>query len=266
MHIIYVDDELPALNNFRLTVAPFLDIESLHMFQTGGEALAWAETNPVDTAFLDMEMPGIHGLELARRLKRQNQNIRIVFVTAYSQYALDAFGVDAVGYVMKPYLRSDLRKELDKAARIRDVATSRILIETMPNLSVTIDGKQINLGNEKTFELFALLVDRGEQGIVMDEGIAALWPERSCDRNTEALFRVICKELQDALEEAGAGDIIESQNSRKYIRTDRVECDLYRLLSGDTKAAKKYEGHYLKEYTWAENRNRQLGRMMNWRC
>lgn len=116
MRIIYVDDEKPAIENFRFTVANFQEVDELSTFQSGEEALEFANSNTVDAAFLDMEMPGIHGLELARALRSRSPEIRIVFVTAYGQYALDAFGVDAVGYVLKPYTAADIRKELSKCA------------------------------------------------------------------------------------------------------------------------------------------------------
>ena len=106
MHIIYVDDEKPALDNFRLTTANFSEIAHLEMFQDGSMALDFARTHTVDAAFLDMEMPGIHGLELAKKLKEHDPHIRVVFVTAYSQYALDAWGVDATGYLLKPDRKS----------------------------------------------------------------------------------------------------------------------------------------------------------------
>lgn len=262
MHLIYVDDEYPALNNFRLTVAPFLDVESLHMFQDGESALAFAADHPVDAAFLDMEMPGLHGLELAKKLKAQDPNIRIVFVTAYSQYALDAFSVDAVGYVMKPYLTSDIRKELDKVSRIRKIPKHQVEIKTIPTFSVTVDGVPFHMGRRKALELFALLVDRGERGITAGEGIACLWPDRSGDSNTTALFRMTYKRLQDALDEAGVGDIIGSQDNRRFIYTDKVECDLYRILAGDRQEWKRYNGQYLREYSWAEDQNGVLDRMI----
>lgn len=82
MHIIYVDDERPALDNFRLTVASFREIESLNMFQDGEEALQWVRTHPVDAAFLDMEMPGIHGLGLAMKIREINPRIPVIFITA----------------------------------------------------------------------------------------------------------------------------------------------------------------------------------------
>ena len=258
MHVIYVDDEKPALNNFRLTVAPFLDIEILELFQQGEAALEWAEAHPVDVAFLDMEMPRLHGLELAERLKAINRNIRIVFVTAYDRYALDAFQVGAIGYIMKPYLRSDLRRELDKAVLVRDVPEHRVEIRTIPNFCISVDGTPLRLSREKPLELLALLVDQGERGITTGEGIAFLWPDRPADSKTRALLRVTFKRLADALEEAGIRDIILSRDNWRAICTNRVECDLYRILAGDKQAAKLYNGQYLQEYSWGEERNAQL--------
>lgn len=261
MRVIYVDDEQPALDNFRLTVAPFLEISSLQLFPDGETALQWAADHPVDAAFLDMEMPGLHGLALARKLQQLSPATRVVFVTAYSQYALDAWGVDATGYVLKPYSAQDIRKELHKCA-YRPAASGRVIIETIPTLSVTVDGALLPLTGAKLRELFALLVDRGDSGITTGEGIACLWPDRPSDAGTQSLFRMTYKRLADLLEAAGAGDILVSYENRRYLRTDLVECDLYRILAGDKSAGQRYAGQYLQEYYWAEDRNAQLFRML----
>ena len=119
MRVIYVDDESTLLENFRLTVEGLSLIDELNLFRKSEDALKWAEKNPVDVAFLDIEMPMINGIELAKRLKETDQNIRIVFVTAFEQYALQAFGVEAIGYLLKPYSRKDVEKELEKASYVR---------------------------------------------------------------------------------------------------------------------------------------------------
>lgn len=261
MHVIYVDDERPALDNFRLSVASFREIERLEMFQDGEEALTWAATHAVDVAFLDMEMPGLHGLALALKLREINPATRVVFVTAYSQYAMDAWGVDATGYVLKPYSPADIRKELDKCA-FRPLPSNRIVIHTIPTLSLTVDGNPVWLSGTKIRELFALLVDRGDSGVTGGEAIACLWPERPNDANTQSLFRMTYKRLASALEEAGIAHIIASRESRRYLRVDQVDCDLYRILSGDTQAGRQYAGQYLSEYDWAEDRNAQLYQML----
>lgn len=262
MHVIYVDDEQPALDNFRLTMASFLDIDSLKLFPDGQSALEWAAAHPVDTAFLDMEMPGLHGVALALRLREIHPDIRIIFVTAYSQYALQAFNVDAIGYVLKPYSKSDIRKELNKAAMFRPTMVPGVVIQTIPTFSVTVNGIPLHLGRAKSRELLALLVDHGERGITTGEGISYLWPDRPSDSNTQSLFRMTYKRLADALEEADIGYIIASRENRRFIRTDQVDCDLYRILAGDKQAARKYAGEYMREYSWAEERNVQLYRML----
>lgn len=262
MYVIYVDDEKPAIDNFRLTVANFSEITELHTFQSGEEALEFANGHVVDVAFLDMEMPGIHGLTLARALKAHDREIRVVFVTAFGQYALDAFGVHATGYLLKPYTAGDIHEVLSRCAYCH-LPSHRMVVQTIPNLSVTVDGAPFAISGAKPRELFALLIDRGEHGVSMGEVIACLWPERSADHSTQSLYRMTCKRLADALEAAGLGDILCKRENRRYIMTDKIECDLYRILAGDKQAMRRFSGVYLSEYAWAEERTAQLYHMQN---
>lgn len=257
MRVIYVDDEKPALDNFRLTADHISEITELNLFQDGKKALDFISRHTADVAFLDMNMPGIHGLELAKKLKLQDENIRIVFVTAFGEYALDAWAVDATGYLLKPYAVSDIRKELNKCS-YHPLPSKKVMIKTIPMLSISVYGKPLHISAAKPRELFALLVDRGESGITTNEVISYLWPERLNDANTQSLMRMTYKRLSDILEEAGVGNLIDSHENRRFLRTELVDCDLYQILNGDKQAAKKYGGQYLQEYDWAEERNAQL--------
>ena len=257
MHVIYVDDERPALENFRFTAAKIEEIESLEMFQDGEEALEFVKNNTVDVAFLDMEMPGIHGLELAKKLKEYDAEIRIVFVTAYGQYALEAFSVDATGYLLKPYTISDIRKELNKCT-YRRLPSHHVTIQTIPSFSLSANGKVVRISASKPKELLALLVDRGDAGITTSEAIACLWPERPDNSSSQSLFRMTYKRLVDILEDNGIAHIIGSEGTCRFLHEDQVDCDLYRILAGDKQAARTYGGQYLQEYSWAEERNGQL--------
>lgn len=257
MHIIYIDDEKPALDNFEYTVANFPEITSLTMFQDGYEALEFVKNHPVDVVFCDMEMPEIHGIELAKKLREYDPDIRIIFVTAYGQYALDAWGVDATGYLLKPYTTSDIRKELNKCT-YRHSSSHGVVIQTIPTFSISVDGKVIRISASKPKELLALLVDRGNSGVTTSEAISYLWPDRPDNANSQSLFRMTYKRLLDILEENGAGHIVASEGSLRFLKTDQVNCDLYHILAGDKQAAKNYGGQYLQEYSWAEERNGQL--------
>lgn len=262
MRIIYVDDEKPAIDNFRLTVENFQEIEKLDTFQSGEEALEFVKTNLVDVAFLDMEMPGIHGIELARKLKARACEIRIIFVTAYGQFALDAFSVDAVGYVLKPYSSSDIHKELAKCT-YRPLPSHRVVIETMPTLNITVDGAPICLSQGKSREMLAFLIDCGQRGFTVGECIAHLWPERTNDSGTLSLCRMTWKRLTQVMERTGVGDLIYTVGNRRYLKTESVSCDLYRILAGDKQALIKYNSEYLSEYEWSDERNAQLLKMQN---
>lgn len=258
MRVICVDDEQPVLDNFRIRVSDFTQISSLHLFSDAKEALEWAKKNPIDVAFLDIEMGGMNGVDLAGKLKEIDPDIRLFFVTAYEQYALDAFKADALGYILKPYSKQDLQHAFEKAALMKSRKTSRVVIRTIPNFCVSVDGVNLHINRAKVEELFALLVDRAEAGVTARDAIDCLWPERLADENTMALYRVTFHRLFDCLKEVGIDYIIGNEARKKYIHMKEVDCDLYRILAGDRASVQNYAGEYLKEYSWAESRNAQL--------
>ena len=239
-------------------------MKSLHLFQTGQEALKWARNHEVNVAFLDMEMSPMHGLQLAKELHELNANISVVFVTAFSHFALEAFSVDAVGYLMKPYTREDVHKELRKASRVMPIAEQKISITTIPHFSIRVDGVELRISNNKCKEMLAFFVDR--EGVAASAGdiIAYLWPDRPNDEATGTLLRVTYNRLLHLLTDVGIGHILESQNRQRWLVKESVNCDLYRILAGDKDAGKSYAGEYLREYSWAEPTNARLARLLNY--
>lgn len=254
MKVIYVDDESMQLQNFKLTAENLEYVDSLTLFGNGKDALEWTKDHSVDVAFLDIEMPEMNGIELAKRLKEINKNIRLIFVTAYEQYALQAFGVDAIGYLLKPYDSGDIEKQLQKASYVRDMPQKRVQIKTMPDLVITIDDRPLVVGHTKQAELLALFIDRGEAGVTKNDAIETLWG----DFFSESVYWTTMSRLKTILEEAGISDLIITRGQSKCVDTAKVDCDLYRMLQGDEGIIKKYCGEYLKEYPWAKKRKEML--------
>ncbi len=116
MNIIAVDDEKLLLGLAEREIKKAAPDCSLACFASAEEALAHARGNTVDTAFLDINMGGMNGLELAAALKEINPKTAIIFVTGYNQYIDDAFKLHCSGYVMKPVRAESLAIEL---ARLR---------------------------------------------------------------------------------------------------------------------------------------------------
>ena len=260
MQVIYVDEDRSALDYFRQMISSLSEIRSAELFCDAQAALEYLASHAVEVAFLNIQRPSEYAL--AQTIKKLYPMTHIVFISTDGKYALDAWKADAIGYIIKPYSAEDLHKPLAKAVRFRPVPQRRVEIYTIPSFSVSIDGQALHLNRSKPRELLALLVDRGARGITGGEGIAYLWPERPNDSNTQALFRMTYKRLVDALEKAGISHIIASEGNHRFLRTDQVECDLYRILSGDREAAQRYGGQYMQEYSWAEDRNGQLYRML----
>ncbi len=116
MNIIAVDDERLLLGLAEREIRKAEPDCTLACFASAAEALAYARGNKVDTAFLDIDMGGMNGLDLAAALKALNPKTAVIFITGYNQYIDDAFKLHCSGYVMKPVRAESLAIEL---ARLR---------------------------------------------------------------------------------------------------------------------------------------------------
>lgn len=114
---IAIDDEPLALGLISSFIAqtPFLQLEG--SFSSSVEALGSLHNKQIDLVFLDIQMPGLNGMELARVINREpiGQSPRIIFTTAFNQYALEGYKVNAIDYLLKPYSYEDFLGAAQKA-------------------------------------------------------------------------------------------------------------------------------------------------------
>lgn len=122
MNAVIVDDEQVALNYFREKIAQYEDIVITKAFTDSVEAMVYLLKHPCDVLFLDIEMPTINGIYLAEQVIDMYPDTRICFVTAYNEYAVRAFELNAVDYILKPYVKERFEKTLEK---LRQHETSR---------------------------------------------------------------------------------------------------------------------------------------------
>lgn len=112
MNCIIVDDEPLARSEMRSLIAEISNIDILGEFSNAPSALDFLKDNDVDLIFLDIEMPMVTGLEFAEMLPKKSL---IIFTTAYSQYALKSYELEAVDYLLKPIDPQRLEKAVEKA-------------------------------------------------------------------------------------------------------------------------------------------------------
>lgn len=116
---LVVDDEAPARGELRYLLSAHPELEVVGEAASAGEALALAESVRYDVVFLDVEMPGLTGLEAARLILDRQERPAVVFVTAHERYAVDAFAVEAFDYLVKPVEPERLARVIDRLQQAR---------------------------------------------------------------------------------------------------------------------------------------------------
>ncbi|GAB4426916.1 MAG: LytTR family DNA-binding domain-containing protein [Bacteroidia bacterium] len=113
LRILIADDELPARNKMKRLLSKFEDVEVVHYAENGFDALEHIQSLKPDMVFLDIEMPGMNGLEVAEGIDLDDMPA-VVFATAYSEHAIKAFELNALDYLLKPFSEERLRASIDK--------------------------------------------------------------------------------------------------------------------------------------------------------
>ena len=263
MTAICVDDEPLVL---QLTLSLFRDLpgfQEVEGFAGPLEALDWLENHTPDIALLDIDMPGMNGLELARRIRDMHPDTAVIFLTGYSEYALDAFQLHASGYLMKPINREKLASEVEYALSGRNrVKASNVFAKTFGNFDLLVDGRPLVFKRSKSKELLAYLVDRHGGNVSRPEAFAVLWEDTFYDRAMQKQMDVVIRSLRSTLEEAGVGEIFEIQSGWMRILPERMDSDLFRFLDGNREAIQEYRGEYLSAYSWASQTEAYLDRIL----
>ena len=253
MRIIALDDkplQRRALMGAISEAAPDAEITAC---ASAEEVLALDALDSYDVAFVDIDMPGMSGIELARELKRTHPRLNVVFVTAYSQFMSDAFELHSSGYLMKPITASKVRTELEDLRRPPITsAENSLFVKCFGDFEVFIGGRPAAFERKKTKELFAYLVDRRGAMCSMADIAAVFWENRSGRMSQQSFLRTLVADLRTTLESAGFPDVIIKRRGEIGLRTDAFECDYYSYLDGNPEAIAAWHGEYMRQYSWAE--------------
>ena len=252
MRVICVDDEMILAEHVAEICRGLPQIREAISFSRPAMALQWLEENTADLALLDIDMPGMNGMELAQRIKHKNPKTAIIFLTGFSEYAVDAFDLRANGYLLKPVDPERLKAELDYAfSERRPERRSRIEAKTFGSFEFLVDGKPLSFKQAKCKELLAYLVDRRGSSVTRAEAFAVLWEDRLYDRPMQKQFDVIIRRLRDTLHEYELASLLEIKGGTMRIRPELIDCDLFRFCHGEVAALNEYQGEYMNGYDWA---------------
>ena len=248
MRAIAVDDEVLMLGALVAAIEASPDITEVAKFSICEEALAFAENNLVDIAFLDINMRGMGGLALAEKIRAACPDCRIVFCTGYEEYAISAFKLHASGYLMKPVSAEDVQGEIDNIKGILQ-REKMLTVKCFGNFEVYLKNEKLMFKRLKTKELFAFLVDRKGAGMTAKQICAVLFPEDTDDNKNAAYLRQLVLDLKNTLKAVGAEEVFCHETPCYRVDTKLLRCDYISYLET---GKPEFFGEYMTQYSWAE--------------
>lgn len=250
MKIIAADDEELALRALVSSIREAAPDAEIYAFRTAAEAIWFLKSTPCQAAFLDVEMPEINGVELAKIMKVICPKINVIFATGYGHYREAAFALHASGYLTKPILPEDVERELsDLRHPVPPAGKSRVRIQAFGNFEVFLDGMPMHFKYERTRELLAYLVDRTGAFCTNGELLGILFENES---GHEAYLKKLKQDLQNSFQAAGCAGVILHQRGKMAVDPAEVDCDYYDWRNNRGQAINLYCGEYMAQYSWAE--------------
>ncbi len=269
LRTIIVDDEPYILEHTEIMLRERAEIEIVATYKDAIQALHDIPVLKPDCVFLDIEMAGINGIELANRLIAFLPELLIVFVTSHNHFASQAFDVKAADYLLKPVRPERLYHTVDRLLAKRPVTSDQPArqnechIQCLDTFELSVNGASVKWSRSKARELLAYMLCYENKWISKHKLCDELWPDTTPERALSYL-QICMHSLRKTLREAHCQQIEIKYASNRYIAIVRTEqWDVRQfdqayerfLRTADAKDARAalalYEGNYLDSEDWS---------------
>ncbi|NLL46126.1 MAG: response regulator [Clostridiales bacterium] len=183
INIVLIDDERPALRELEYMLKSINDIQVLGSFVNPIQGIESVSELKPDAVFLDISMPQLSGVDAASIISDRSPETKIVFITAYNRYAVKAFELNALDYLLKPVSQERLETMLDRLKesminrREAVVALPTLYISRLGGFNVFFEGQSpVEWYSTKAEELFAFLLHNNDEPLSREQIIYTLWP------------------------------------------------------------------------------------------
>lgn len=253
MRVLCVDDEYIAIHILESYLQELLPGKNVVIYQDGYEALEYASWNKIDLAFLDISMHP-DGIEMAKRLRELNENIKIVFVTAHNTYASEAFAVHASDYILKPYDKESINNCLSKIGLLEAEIEPEVYFRTMPRFEIYIDNVKTNMRHSKMREVLAYLVFSDGCEVTTRELLDYVWGISEVNATNLSKVRTCISNLKEWLAEHGISSIFIHEWGSCCLDIRKYKVDKNLMYAGNKELLNAYDGRYFDGYSWAEDK------------
>ncbi|RDU24121.1 response regulator [Anaerosacchariphilus polymeriproducens] len=278
INAIVIDDEWYNLEEIVDLVNGTGFIHVIKKYQNPIRALQEAKQYKPELAFLDIEMPEIDGINLAEQLYKVCPGIRIVFITSWNQYAVSAFDLNAVDYILKPIKLERFQRMVEKLkSEFKTKHSSysdKIKINCFQKLEASIGGIPVKWERSKSEELFAYLVMNHDSYIHKDIIIQDLWTDYDPTRALQILQTAVSR-IRNIFSQMSEKIILDYSGNKYCLLLKEVACDLVEMehtfsdfqlddektYEGIEKYLELYKKGFLEQqgYLWSMGKDMELG-------
>jgi two-component SAPR family response regulator len=232
LRAVIVDDEQPAIDLLKILLEGTGQVQCVGEYSKPSEAASAIPALQADIVFLDVQMPGINGMELAGTLIDQAGEANIVFVTAYSEYAVQAFELNAIDYLLKPASPKSVERAVARILKLKQ--PSKTILHSNTGTQIRCfgklevrqsgDGSLVKWRTAKVEELFAFLLYYRGTIVRKGEIIENIWPDcepKIADGNLHTSVYQLKKTLKEngvdiAVKYIGGGYVLETGSAIEY--------------------------------------------------
>lgn len=251
MKILYLDDERNDLKDFVYETNGITTIDKVFTCNNIKECDSIMEDNDIDILFLDINMPEISGIDFAKSLVKKEKTIKIVFVTAYDKYAVEALNeIHPEGYLLKPITHKMITKLLNNLFAV-GYSDKRVIIKTFGNFDVFVNNERIEFSRHRSKEILAYLVDKNGKYVSRKEIASVIFNKSDYSRDTQSYLNQYIFSLKKTLEKYGISYIVNISNGLLSVNMDKVKADFIDYINGEQKATDLYKGEYMSCYDWS---------------
>jgi two-component SAPR family response regulator len=254
MITISVDDQKNVSDEIVKIMGEIDPSGSHNAFMDPKKALSFIKDNQPDVAWLDIEMPGMSGLELAMEVKKASPKTNIIFVTGYEKFAYDSFQLHPSGFILKPVTREAMERELSNLRNpVKREGNGIIRVQCFGNFEVfDKEGKPVTFKRSRSKELLAYMIDRRGAMCSAGELCGILFEDRDDVNALKKQLRVFMSSLRDDLKKCNAENILVKGWNAYGVDCTKLDCDYFKFLKGDDYAVNSFLGEYMIQYSWAE--------------
>lgn len=226
---ILIDDEYYALQMLKTQINKLGKVEILGMYEDAHEGIAGVVAQNPDIVFLDIDMGDANGLNVFTELMEHDPMLSIVFVTAYDKFAVDAFELDALDYIVKPVRVERLKKTLARIEKQRLVPAvpSQLAIECFGGFSIKLNGKTVSIPwrTKKSEEILAYIALKKGDFVSKEKVAAVLWQHHDMEKS-KSNFYYAYHFLTKQMGLAGLKLPIESIRGKIRLKTEELTLDI----------------------------------------